>query len=911
MSPISMETFTYKSGEVQYEPNENCLGCCAGQGNSVNCTSDGLARCADGTPLSEDCRNRGCDCEAVDTGDDQPGRVSTVLRSGLKPGPVSIKATYPHDTSVTTTSGQIAIEAGPPVGEEFGISAQYVNLSGLKYAGLEDTITVTASDFWGNAIPNNTAISFKTYNSGGFFSPGSSVTAGGFARTSFFSAYDPAPMQGFASITAEAVNGGRTTHVTCLSAVPKTGHHQILYAGTDGGGVYKSRDSGTTWENISRSSTIQGQNWLDPYVNDVAADMDNPNIVYAATGYGGAGRIYRSLDGGLNWNSNSPEEWLGVFSTDAAVLSVLCDDDGRDTNPDDDRYVWIGTEGYGTYFSTDGKHFQWGDVVRPDAPTEENFDGTYANPDNKGGGYMTLPTLSPSSVSEAWTVTRRATGWEVSGEPGKSGIQTLVAYTGSPYSSDNNEVTFTIVGEAFEPGDYFKFTITESGLGYGRTVKDIVKVGQTHKDSAVLYAATSTGLFRSRDGGRSWSRRTRFTGDSINVLALHPKSSGLGNDVIYAGTEEAGVWVSTDSGASWTSHNSGLSKGLSASTPVAGRDNKGMGVISRVTVHSACLSENWTVTCTEARPNAGIFSVRGTVSGKQADYDISAGEHVIPNVLSFTIIDGTRNDGTGGFEKGDVYTFQTARAPGEKIKDILVDQGNNLLYVVTYFWGPLEPHPVGNLHVHDLNSDGSLVPGDWREASTGLPEFDPPDDTTIFAQHVMAPDVAGNPSALYVGGEGISFSKATEGLDVGNPIWQESKSGFTNLIMARMPILFSGECTMTVTPDIPKGESQFGDTVTFTVYIEDENGNPPVKGSVFDVKRKSLDTGREEQVFRWTYQDSYTSPGTWRDRGDPATNNPLVFSTKIEFLRVSFTFSPKCGTSAPGCSGSEQGYSYP
>ena len=64
---------------------------------------------------------------------------------------------------------------------------------------------------------------------------------------------------------------------------------------------YKSTDSGTTWFNVSRSSTEPGQNWIAPYVNDVAVDPDDDNTVYAATGYLGEGNVYRSVD----WNSSN------------------------------------------------------------------------------------------------------------------------------------------------------------------------------------------------------------------------------------------------------------------------------------------------------------------------------------------------------------------------------------------------------------------------------------------------------------------------------------------------------------------------------------------------------------------------------------------------------------------------------
>ena len=741
------------------------------------------------------------------------GQVSTILRSGFKSGPVSIKATYHDNTAVSTSTSQITIKSGPPVGEEFGISAQYYNISGLYIINLQDPIQADVGDFSGNAVPENTAISFKTYNTGGEIHPASAGTSGIYAASTLYSVASPIPSQGFLSVTAEAINGGRTTHITSLAVVRQTENTQILYAGTDGGGVYKSTNSGSTWQNISRSSTIQGQNWIQPYVNDVAVDPDNYNTVYAATGYLGKGNLYRSFDGGLNWNSNHTEEWNGVFSTDSvaggsgAVLTVLCDDDGSDTG-NGDRYVWIGTEGLGVFYATDGKHF------------------------------------------------------------------------------------------------------SQSGsLGHGKIVQDIVKVEGTNGSSAKLYAGTATGVFRSTDGGVTWTKPgSGFLGDYITKLALYPKTSSSRNDVLYAGTEGAGIWVSLDSGASWTRYSGGIGKGVSASTAKADRYNKGTGNITETAVKDASgefykgtPSDTWTVTVTvTGSGDAAVYSyaISGKESGdKTGELLAESGYYVIPNMLRFKP--------EGNFKNGDKFTFTTTRDSGENIKDILVDKVHGLIYILTYFYGEEEAHPVGNVYVHDLNIDGSMPLGDWREANTNLPQFDPPDDTTLFGVHSLAMDNPDNPKALFIGGEGINFYKATTGLATGDPAWQPSKNGLTNLVMARMPILFSDICTMSIY--IVTYENNY---VVYEVYIQDQNGNPPISGSVFTV------TLNGASVRTVTYPDTLRYQGTFYDPSDPSTDNPYIISIYLDPTKenkVVFSYKPTCGTGVPGCSGSneEVTYTYP
>jgi hypothetical protein len=1003
----------------------------------------------------------------------ESGQVSTILRSGFKSGPVSIKATYFYDTSISTTVGQISIVGGPPVGEEFGIAAEYLNISGLWMAGLEDGITISANDVYGNAVPNDTTISFKTYETGGDFDPGSALTSGGFATSTLIS-FTPEPAQGFVSVTAEAVNGGRTTHVTSLAVSPYP-YQNILYAGTDGGGIYKSTDSGTTWSNVSRSSAEPGQNWMAPYVNDVAVDPDDDNVVYAATGYLGEGNVYRSLDGGINWNSNNVEEWNGVVGLDAAILSLICDNNGSD-------YVWIGTQGQGALLAPDGETFGWGGIVgavsftgtgngtmstpilsstsktetwtvtyaqtgaevsTPVLTSSGNADGTMtdvsadndapaedwtvtyaggiatgptADPGNTGNGTMAILATTADTVAEDWTVecmTAAADGGEFRVMSTQSGIQSdnydittgnytatdlagndVVTFyildgtadfivgdkftfstsddgwsvvgsvsgaqqdarTDTAYTSDSGEVSFTInsgasrfykngdnwtftttatgswlvvgtssgvqsgiaennqwytsdAGEVtfainegstpFAENDEFTFDVTESGLGHGTTVMDLERIDGTNGGSAVLYAATASGVFRSANGGLTWTEPGDFAGDNIRSLALHPDSNGT-TDIIYAGTVDAGVWVSTNSGGTWTQYTGGIGKGLSATTPFADLANTGTGIVSEVTVGDDALSEYWDLTCIAAAENGGTFSVVGTVSGAQVNATVGTAYTSDGGEVSFTI-----EDGAVDFEVNDFFTFSTTRDPGNSIKDLLVDEGNNRLYALTYFDGPLEAHPVGNVYIHGLNANGSMATGDWAEANANLPQYDPPDDTTLFALHAIAPNIPDTPTALYIGGEGINLYKATSGLNTGNPAWQQSKSGLTNLIMARMPILFSGECYLYVSaPDI----DDYG-LATFTVYIEDTNGNPPISGSTFTAV---LNTGEETIVLLdVTYGDAYVHAGTWRDPSDPDTNWPYEISTQaVSGYEVTFTFTPTCGDAAPGCSGSDQAVIY-
>ena len=425
-----------------------------------------------------------------------------------------------------------------------------------------------------------------------------------------------------------------------------------------------------------------------------------------------------------------------------------------------------------------------------------------------------------------FTTTAGLTYWTVVGSV--SGTQSKLAFASNAsipvppnptenqyvqgYYSDGREIYFEIYEGTvpFGVGAIFTFSVTANPLNHGWTVWDMVRVPDTHGATAILYAGTAAGVYKTINGAQTWSSLTYFTGDYVIALKLYPTATGGSSDIIYAGTQNAGVWASTDSGTTWTQYVTGIDSGY-----------------------------------------------------------------------------------------------------GATIKDLLVDPANHRLYAIAYT-GPVAS-ATGNVYMHTLNSDGTMTADPWVKTNTGLP------GTALYA---LGSDIPSSPSALFVGGEGINLHKATSGLDTGTPSWAASKSGISNLIMARMPVLFSGECFMSIyRTDYGNGKSYF------EVYIEDKNGNPPLDGSTFEAKPILLPgvLWPDDPIWDVTYSDIYKTPhgsdvhgifrihGTFRDPSNGTTNDPYWLPRDInlpldadKYESVKFTFTPKCATDAPGCSGTEQ-----
>jgi photosystem II stability/assembly factor-like uncharacterized protein len=99
---------------------------------------------------------------------------------------------------------------------------------------------------------------------------------------------------------------------------------------------------------------------------------------------------------------------------------------------------------------------------------------------------------------------------------------------------------------------------TDGGAHWQRIVDDGEVLALDPSRSGRLYAARSTGLARSDDGGRTWRKISTFGGTApqLTDLLVDPRTPAT----LYAGTAGDGVWRSTDSGSTWAQINAGLAR---------------------------------------------------------------------------------------------------------------------------------------------------------------------------------------------------------------------------------------------------------------------------------------------------------------------------------------------------------------
>jgi photosystem II stability/assembly factor-like uncharacterized protein len=113
--------------------------------------------------------------------------------------------------------------------------------------------------------------------------------------------------------TANGPNGGRVNAIAVDPSTPTT-----VYAATDGGGFFKSLDSGTTWTPISAGV----DELASPTMTGIAVDPATPARVYATASLGLDGGVFRSTDAGASWSFTSLR-FLDALAIDPATPSTL------------------------------------------------------------------------------------------------------------------------------------------------------------------------------------------------------------------------------------------------------------------------------------------------------------------------------------------------------------------------------------------------------------------------------------------------------------------------------------------------------------------------------------------------------------------------------------------------------------
>jgi len=300
-----------------------------------------------------------------------------------------------------------------------------------------------------------------------------------------------------------------------------------LYAGTYGGGVFKSTDGGASWSPTSLTNVFVWSMAIAP-----RASPADPTTVYAVA----SGGVFKSTDGGASWSPTS--------LTNVNVLSIAID-------PLTPTTLYAGAPG-GVFKSTD-RGTNWIGILS----SISSYEGVSA-------GVMSL-SIDPLTPTTLFAGTAAITGtfddgeiWSIGGgvfrsvDGGTSWGAVLGAqlqFYGGPYDS----VLALAIAPRTDPstpatlyagrGDVGLFKSEDGGTNWSPTGVQS-SVGSLAIDPltpTTLYA----GYFKTTDGGVTWNR-IGLTGVDLLAMAIDPVTP----TTLYAGTS-GGVYKSVDGAENW------------------------------------------------------------------------------------------------------------------------------------------------------------------------------------------------------------------------------------------------------------------------------------------------------------------------------------------------------------------------
>jgi len=316
---------------------------------------------------------------------------------------------------------------------------------------------------------------------------------------------------------------------------PNPNNPNVLYIGTAGGGVWRSRDGGTTWTPLFDRQAILGIG--EP--GGIAIDPTNTDILYVGTSQ-------RILLGDANPTIfNAPDPAPGMFKSQ----------DGGNS------WVLLGS---GFPSGNSGNALS---TFR-----NNNINVIVVDPADSS-------TIYCASANGVWVSADAGQNWTLGANTGGGDVRSLVLDTSSPanarilyagisgsgaFTSTDGGLTWTAILTAATPAVATALTTGS----FGKVIVVLPPPTSPPNPAGVLFiyvtlagqggAPDPVGIFLSNDQGATWSQRTatgmpqRTQGGYSFDMAIDPASPGDGaNDIIYFGT--VGQARSTDAGATFNS----------------------------------------------------------------------------------------------------------------------------------------------------------------------------------------------------------------------------------------------------------------------------------------------------------------------------------------------------------------------
>ena len=300
-------------------------------------------------------------------------------------------------------------------------------------------------------------------------------------------------------------------------------------------GIYKSTNSGSSFTEIYNSPNLLGwscngggsggQGWYDLCI---AADPNDVNTVFI-----GGVNTWKSTDGGNSWDINN--HW-----------SSTCG--GNATNVHADKHNLVFQNSSSTLFEcNDGGLYK---TTNSGNTWEHLTNGMVISQMYKLGVAQTTPDDVITGLQDNGTKALITLNWE--DVIGGDGMECLI-----DWSDENIQYGSLYYGDIFKTTDHWNSSTQISG-GISGNAAWVTPYVQDPINSNTLYVGYED-VWKTTDQGQSWTQLSSWAGGTLRSLAVAPSN----NDYIYAATYNE-IYASTDGGSNWTTITGSLPVGQSS-----------------------------------------------------------------------------------------------------------------------------------------------------------------------------------------------------------------------------------------------------------------------------------------------------------------------------------------------------------
>jgi len=290
---------------------------------------------------------------------------------------------------------------------------------------------------------------------------------------------------------------------------------KFIFAGTFGGGIYRSQDEGANWERVSNGIT-------NPYISGITTDPNNDRTLYAASVY----NIYKSTNGGDDWKELLPGGYVrnsDAFTNDNEVTLRV--------SPVNSNNLLMGAPAFGLQRSSDGGT-TWGDIAAPEVignTANIEFDPEDAQTIYfAGGGFYRSPDFG-----KTWT--------NISGELPRVSGNDSIRYCSPKFTPGNKNQIYLC--SRLESANAQAFTIYRSTTGGGIWLPlgvHGIDISIDRVDPSFLFASGSEGISHSSDAGKTWIRLAD-PDPKLSTTYLAINDDPLNSNVQYVGSDHGAV----------------------------------------------------------------------------------------------------------------------------------------------------------------------------------------------------------------------------------------------------------------------------------------------------------------------------------------------------------------------------------